>query len=122
VSHDQVPKCLSQAHVGVLPFPDEVKFRVSSPIKLFEYMAAGLPIMATRILCHTEVIGNDDYVFWAERSDDLGLYEALQQIWNKRERLREMSWPAIFAANDWSMLASAKKLKTAIEQGLALSL
>ena len=39
--HDQIPEVLARAHVGVLPFPDEEKFRVSSPIKLFEYMAAG---------------------------------------------------------------------------------
>ena len=31
VPHDQVPSLLARAHVGVLPFPDEEKYRVSSP-------------------------------------------------------------------------------------------
>ncbi len=77
----EVPSVLAQGHLGVLPFPDEEKFRVSSPIKLFEYMAAGLPILATRIVCHTDVIGNEPFVFWAEQADPQGFLNALRQIW-----------------------------------------
>ena len=41
-------------------------FGVSSPIKLFEYLAAGLPILATRIDCHTNVVGNADCAVWLD--------------------------------------------------------
>ena len=50
VPYEQVVTYLAASHLGVLPFPDEEKFRVSSPVKLFEYMAAGLVILATRIV------------------------------------------------------------------------
>ena len=43
ILHNQIPDVLAGAHVGSLPFPDEDKFRVSSFIKLFEYMGTGMP-------------------------------------------------------------------------------
>ena len=102
----------------MLPFPDEEKFRVSSPIKLFEYMAAGLPILATRIVCHTDVIGNGAYVFWAEQTDAAGLLAALRLVWLSREVLSTMGAQAAVAAQAWTWHTSAQKLKLAIEHGL----
>jgi hypothetical protein len=73
--HDQGPEVLGKMQVGVIPFPDEPKFQISSPIKLFEYLGAGKPILATHT-CHTDVIGDGGIVFWVEKSDVLGFYAA----------------------------------------------
>jgi glycosyltransferase involved in cell wall biosynthesis len=118
VPHSQVPDVLAQAHIGVLPFPDEEKFQVSSPIKLFEYMAAGLPILATRIACHTDVVGNGDFAFWAEQSDEARLLSALRLIWDNSNRLSEMGCHSAIAAQGWTWRESAKKLRAALETGL----
>lgn len=118
VPHDQVPGLLAQAHVGVLPFPDEEKFRVSSPIKLFEYMAAGLPILATRIVCHTDVVSGGEYVFWAEDASIEGLLAAMRLIWHDRTSLDRMGREAAIAAQAWTWQASARELNTALERGL----
>ncbi len=118
VPHDQVPMMLAKEHVGVLPFPDEEKYRVSSPIKLFEYMASGLPIMATRIACHTDVIKDEGYVFWAEDSSVQGLLAALKKIWEARASLQQMGEKAIIAAQDHTWEASARKLSDALLYGL----
>ena len=119
VPHCDIPSILGQAHVGVLPFPDEAKFQVSSPIKLFEYMAAGLPILATRIACHTDVIGEGAYVFWAARADEAGLLEALGRIWRDRGAMPGMGVQAAAAAQACTWHASAVKLKESLERGLA---
>lgn len=121
VPHKEIPALLAQAHVGVLPFPDEEKFRVSSPIKLFEYMASGLTILASRITCHTEVIGEGEYVFWAERTDEEGLLSALQQIQKKKFAWPHLSVRAIQAAEAWTWEAAAKKLGNALARGMAES-
>lgn len=118
VQHTQVPEILGNAHVGVLAFPDEEKFRVSSPIKLFEYMAAGLPILATRISCHTDVIENGDYVFWAENSDEESLTDALALAWQNSDCLSEMGSRAASASVKWTWGESANKLKSALEFGI----
>jgi glycosyltransferase involved in cell wall biosynthesis len=104
--------------VGVIPFPDEPKFQVSSPLKLFEYMASGLPILATRIVCHTDVIGDGKYVFWAETSEVDKIAAALRFIWLSRDSLEELGKQAVSAAQDWTWHESARKIKVALERGL----
>jgi glycosyltransferase involved in cell wall biosynthesis len=121
VPHEQVPEILAWAHLGVLPFPDEEKFRVSSPIKLFEYMAAGLPILATRIVCHTAVIGNGTYAFWAKHDDLSGLMDALRLTWQNKGMLSQMGAEAALAAQAWTWYESATKLKTALEKGIGIN-
>jgi glycosyltransferase involved in cell wall biosynthesis len=118
IPFDQVPDFLSQVHVGVLPFPDEEKFRVCSPIKLFEYMAAGLPILATRVCCHTDVLKDGLYVFWAETADVQGLLDALRALWQQRHTLKDLSTQAVSAAQAWTWHESAIKLKSALENGM----
>jgi glycosyltransferase involved in cell wall biosynthesis len=116
--HDDMPRMLAQAHLGALPFPDEMKFQVSSPIKLFEYMAAGMPLLATRIGCHTDVVGDEDYAFWAEDSSVPGLVGALRLAWERRADLAQMGARAAAAAPAWTWRASTLKLKKALETAL----
>lgn len=54
VEHDEVPSWLALADVGVAPYPDLERFYFS-PLKVIEYMAAGLPVVASRLgqLCET---------------------------------------------------------------------
>jgi glycosyltransferase involved in cell wall biosynthesis len=115
IPHQRIPQILSQAHIGVLPFPDEEKFRVSSPIKLFEYMAAGLVILATRIFCHTNVIGERKYAFWAEGSEVIELFHSLELVWQNRPGLSAMGRDAADAAKEWSWEKSARKLTKSLK-------
>jgi glycosyltransferase involved in cell wall biosynthesis len=119
VPHSEVPGLLAQAHIGVLPFPDEEKFRVSSPIKLFEYMASGLVILATRIVCHTDVVGSGEYVVWAEDASIEGLLAALHRAWAQRNELEQMGSRAAEDAAAWTWHESARKLRVALEVGLS---
>jgi glycosyltransferase involved in cell wall biosynthesis len=118
VPHEQIPQWLAKAHLGALPFPDEEKFRVSSPIKLFEYMAAGLPVMATRILCHTDVMGDQPFAFYANSADANSLLASLEDIWRARATLPHLSQQAVQAAGQWSWAQAASQLKQALEKGL----
>lgn len=117
VPFEKIPDVLAQAHVGVLPFPDEEKFQVSSPIKLFEYMASGLPIMVTRITCHSDVVCDGEYAFWAETANEQGLLNALCLIWRSRNLLSEKGRQASLAGEGWTWTGSAEKLKKALEKG-----
>lgn len=55
VSYNEIPEYLSIADCGILPFPKLLWWRVSSPIKLMEYMAMEKPVIVTDIEAHREV-------------------------------------------------------------------
>ena len=119
VPHDEIPHWLAKAHVGALPFPDEEKFRVSSPIKLFEYMASGLPVMATRIVCHTDVMADANYAFYANSGNIPDLTACLENIEQAREGLSALGYQAMQDAGKWSWAAAARKLDKALKKGLS---
>ncbi len=56
--HQEMPLWLAAADVLVLPntAKEEISARYTSPMKLFEYMASGRPIVASRIPSITEVL------------------------------------------------------------------
>ena len=85
-------------------------------------MAAGMPIMATRISCHTDVVGKGGYVFWSETADPSGLLGALQNAWSNRMMFKSMGAEAASAALAWTWHESALKLSRALENGLQRNL
>jgi glycosyltransferase involved in cell wall biosynthesis len=116
--HDQIPQRLGQAHVGVsLLDLDVERFQGSSPIKVFEYMGAGLPLLCTPNHCHTEVIRNGPYAFWAEDVSEELLLAALHRLWDARAFLRKMGEEASKEAQSWTWQEAARKLKIALERG-----
>ena len=120
MAHENVPHLLARAHVGVtsLPEVDDVKYEASSPIKLFEYMAAGMPVLATSNKCHTDVVGNGRYAFWADDVAEETLLAALRRVWTARTALAELGREAQADAHDWTYAANAAKLKAALIYGL----
>jgi glycosyltransferase involved in cell wall biosynthesis len=48
VSHDELASHLRRFDVAIIPFLDNEITRVVNPLKLYEYCAAGLPVVATR--------------------------------------------------------------------------
>jgi glycosyltransferase involved in cell wall biosynthesis len=47
LAHEKMAETLSLARVGVSPLQDTTKFRINIPVKIFEYWACGLPVIAS---------------------------------------------------------------------------
>jgi len=57
VPDSDLPSCIAAADIGVSPIPPLSFFKVSSPIKLVDYMAMAKPVVATEeILEHKEIL------------------------------------------------------------------
>ncbi len=120
VPHEMVPNVLARAHVGVtsLPDVDDVKYEASSPIKMLEYMAAGMPVLATSSACHTDVVGDGRFAFWADDVAEETLLDTLRDIWAARAELEQLGREAQADIHNWTYAATASKIKAALTYGL----
>ena len=55
--YDELPKVLRGADVAILPYRTDGAMRSVFPMKTFEYLAAGLPVVSTRLPALTDVPG-----------------------------------------------------------------
>lgn len=106
VSHENVPRYLSCMDIVLAPYP-KLDFFYASSMKLFEYMAAGKAIVATRIGQIAEVIqeGRNGFLFDADNSEELcGKVKALILSSELRQRMghnarkdaeREWNWDRV---------------------------
>lgn len=64
--YNELPALISDADFTIIPLPDLSWWRISSPLKLFEYMACAKPILLTRIEAHKNVIQDSKGVVWMD--------------------------------------------------------
>ncbi len=77
----QVPACLRAFDVAVIPFPAQPHYaRYASPLKLFEYMAAGLAIVASDLPSYADVLRHGENALLTPPADVAALRDALCQL------------------------------------------
>jgi glycosyltransferase involved in cell wall biosynthesis len=91
---DQIPGHLAQADFGVCLWADKPYWRFNPPTKLFEYLVAGLPVMASNIRTHTAYLrdGQDGYIFDYNAAS---LAATFCKAWRERERWPELRRQAL---------------------------
>lgn len=89
VPHEQIPNWLAVADVAVMPYPKLSKELWFSPLKMYEYMAAGKAIVASRAGQIAEVIKDDETGILVAPGDTHHFAHALIRLLNdKNERNR----------------------------------
>lgn len=77
VANSEVPKYISMADLCVIPLPDIDWWRVSSPLKLMEYIACGKNILMTDIVAHADAVNRDDNYFWIHETTAKSIAEGI---------------------------------------------
>ena len=90
VPHAQVAGELANACVAILPNRADTDSTFTSPIKLFEYMAAGCAVVATDIPVLREVLDGPDAA-WATPGDAPALARAIRAVAEAPGKAREMA-------------------------------
>ncbi|MGH9882585.1 MAG: glycosyltransferase family 4 protein, partial [Pyrinomonadaceae bacterium] len=75
----EVPALLASMDVGVAPYDDGAGFYFS-PLKVYEYMAAGLPVVASRVGQLADLIINDETGLLYAPGDAISLAAALARL------------------------------------------
>lgn len=107
-----VPAYLVACDVGLMPYRINQETESVSPLKLYEYLAAGLPVVSTDVPAAREVV---PLVSIAAGSK--GWVEAIASALAERDPARRKARLALAAANDWER--RMEELSAAIEAALA---
>ncbi len=55
VPHDEIPKYIRAFDYGLSHLPDKFVYRHSFPLKILEYLACGIPVLASDIAAHSDI-------------------------------------------------------------------
>jgi glycosyltransferase involved in cell wall biosynthesis len=81
-----IPEFLSKADFGLCLWEDQPWWRFNPPTKLFEYLVAGLPVLASNIRTHTQYISDwrNGLIF---EYNSIGLATAIRKLWEHRTEI-----------------------------------
>jgi glycosyltransferase involved in cell wall biosynthesis len=104
---EEVPGLLASMDVAVAPYPDLFPFYFS-PLKVYEYMAAGLPVVTSRIGQLAGLIRHRDNGLLCPAGDGKALAEALILLREQpalRRRLGQTARADVLQHHTWDMVA-----------------
>lgn len=89
VPHSDIPELISKADLPVIPFPDLIGWKTSSPLKLMEYLAMGKSVVVTDIEAHRNVIGEKGFAFYAKSEKAEDLVDAIKEAYKDKKYLSD---------------------------------
>jgi glycosyltransferase involved in cell wall biosynthesis len=123
VPHDRMPALLASADIGVAPFdvaahPPLALGFYWSPLKVFEYMASGLPVVAPAIAGMRRVLDDGREGLLYDATDPEGLARTLERLGDPGLRRGLGAAARARAIRDYSWDAHCRRLQTAIDGAL----
>lgn len=114
VTPERVPEYLLASDVLVIPNTAEVDISAeyTSPLKLFEYMAAERPIVATDIPSLRSIL-DDETAFFAPPDDPAGIADAIQTAARSQDRF-DRAKAARSRVTDYTWTARATRIRDRI--------
>ncbi|MFA7349577.1 MAG: glycosyltransferase [Methylotenera sp.] len=93
-----IPNFMKTADAGLCLWEDLPWYRFNPPTKLFEYLVAGLPVLASNIRTHTQYIQNgvNGFVF---EYDSCSLAQVIKHLWHHRSQIHAMKLQARNSSN-----------------------
>lgn len=109
VAYDRVPELLKIADIGLVILSPEPRYIASLPVKLFEYMAAGLPVIASDFPMIRDVVASTNCGALVNPQDALPTLVETLQAWRQNpslpQSLGENGRRAIFDRYNWEKLS-----------------
>ncbi|MBI4778934.1 glycosyltransferase family 4 protein [Candidatus Falkowbacteria bacterium] len=110
-NHNEVPAYLKAADILILPNKkgDANSEYYTSPLKLFEYMASGRPIVASNLLSIREVLNKTNAVL-VEPNNPAGLADGIKKIIIDEILAEKISKQALIDAENYTWFKRAEKI------------
>ncbi|GAB4374652.1 MAG: glycosyltransferase family 4 protein [Elainellaceae cyanobacterium] len=107
VAPTAIPGLLASMDVAVAPYREQTDFYFS-PLKVYEYMAAGLPVVTSQIGQLPDLITPDVNGILCSPGDAAALADALLHLWrspNQRDRLGQAARQTVLQTHTWNKIA-----------------
>ena len=107
---DRIPYFLKAADLLILPNTKKLKYyKYTSPLKLFEYLASGVPILASNVGSITEILNeNNAYLFDPENIDEAA--SKIESIFSNYSEARSKSMIALSDVAGYTWDKRAEKI------------
>ncbi|GAA3976002.1 glycosyltransferase family 4 protein [Allohahella marinimesophila] len=111
MSQDELMPIAKSAHIGVLPNNrTAIGAHYTSPLKLFEYMANGLPIVASDLESMREILVENEHALFFEPSNPSHLAAQLDRLLQDEEMRRSIGQRNLEAVNAYSWDSRAERI------------
>jgi len=87
VDYYEIPNYIRDHDVGIIPLPDELCWRVSSPLKLTEYLAMEKPVIVSPIEAHTSFLSDCPAAIFIKSTRPEDIAAGIMEAYTKREQL-----------------------------------
>jgi len=89
IQYEFIPEHLGNTDCFICPLPNRPEWNVSSPIKVFEYLACKKPVILTPIAAHKSIIENGDFIVWTDGDKAEDFVRAIEYAYKNRKILTE---------------------------------
>ncbi len=111
VNYQEIPEHIAKADIGIVPLPDEFCWQVSTPLKLFEYLAMGKPVLVSPIEAHFAVAKDHPAALFLQSTSPVDIAAGIIAAYHQRDQLsRHAMEHRARAAEQFSWSNRAKQL------------
>ncbi len=106
IPHHEIAAKIAESAIAVSPLPDIEFFRVSSPAKVFEYLALNRVVLASDILAHRKIIKHRINGMLIEPDNDQKWADAIIEIMDNEKLHNSLMYESreSIKANDWKIM------------------
>jgi len=115
MDYEKIPQIMSEAYILIAAFSNLKSLRYSSNVKIFEYMASGVPIIASSVGEIPEILEKGKAGYLVKPDDPDAIAGAILEVHDNYEKAVEKASYAMEVVKkyDWSVLS--EKLKKALD-------
>lgn len=117
VPPSDVPRAIQTFDVCAMPHPPTTQYaRYTSPLKLFEYLACGKPIVASHLPAWEDVVHTEENALLCEANNVLALQEALLRLRDDASLRERLAKKALETAQRYTWHARALQIRAYLER------
>jgi len=106
VNRNEISEILSQSMVGMVNLKPLINYIDALPVKMFEYMTAGIPVIASNFPLWKEIVENNNCGICVNPNDEKEIAEAINYLLknvNKAEEMGQNGQKAVKEKYNWNI-------------------